>query len=33
MGRGVTVKDASSRVMGVGVIKESSQKHLEIGDG
>ena len=27
------VKDVSSGLVGVGVIKESFQKHLEIGDG
>ena len=33
MRRGVAVKDAWSRVVGVGVIKGSFQKHLKTGGG
>ena len=32
-GEGVAVKDASSGVVGMGVIKGSFQKHLETGGG
>ena len=33
MGRGAAVKNASSGVVEVGVIKGSFQKHLKTGDG